>query len=492
MKGGIHVEASTEYYIGLIDRLRQLPDETEWVEYKVNNYEPELIGEYISALSNSATICNKEKAYLIWGTDDNTHEIKGTTFSPRKTKKGNEEIENWLASGLKPRVDFEFTEVATNKGNVVILEIPAAVNAPTSFRETEFIRVGSYKKKLKDFPEKERKLWLSFEQKPFELRVALDNITAAKVTELLDCAAYYTLMGLPLPGNRNAIIHNMIDEEFIREMDNGNYEITNMGALLLAKDLNAFVHLKRKAVRVIRYKGNGRTNAIRERVFTKGYAIQFDDITDYIMSLIPQEEEIDGGRREEHIMFPRKAIREMLGNMIIHQDLTAHGSGPMMEVFDTRVESSNPGKLLVDVNRIIDTAPHSRNENMASFLRIVRICEERGSGFDRIEEGMGEFRMPAPKVETAEDFTRTKLYWYENLTKWTKEEKIRTCYLYTCYCYVNEIEVSNAVLRERFGIDAKNMSIVSRIIKATIDAGFIKLSDENSALKNRRYIPYWA
>lgn len=320
----------------------------------------------------------------------------------------------------------------------------------------------------------------------------MENVTASKVTELLDCAAYYTLMKLPLPSNRDAIIHNMLDEEFIREMDNGNYAITNMGALLLAKDLTAFAHLKRKAVRVIKYKGNGKTNAIREQIFTKGYAIQFDDITDYIMTLIPQEEEIDGGRRLEHIMFPRKAIREMLGNMIIHQDLTAHGSGPVMEIFDMKVEASNLGSLLVEVNRIIDTVPHSRNEAMASFLRVVRICEERGSGFDRMEEGMRDLTIPAPKVETGDDFTRTKLYWYDNLNDWKKEDKIRTCYLYTCYCYVNEIEVANSVLRERFGIDAKNMAIVSRIIKATLDAELIKLSDENAALKNRRYIPYWA
>lgn len=486
------MKAEQEYYISLIERLCKLPNETEWLEFKVNNDEPDMIGEYISALSNSAAICEKETAYLLWGINNNTHEIEGTVFEPKQQKIGNEELENWFMRGLKPRVDFKFTEVTTDKGKVVVMEIPAAVNKPTSFKDTEYIRVGSYKKKLRDFPEKERKLWLSFEQKPFELRLARENISASKVTELLDCAAYYTLMELPLPSNRELIIHNMMDEHFIKEMDNGNYAITNMGALLLAKDLNAFQHLKRKAIRVIRYKGNGRTNAIREQIFTKGYAIQFEDITDYIMTMIPQGEEIDGGRRKEHIMFPRKAIREMLGNVIIHQDLTAHGSGPMMEVFDTRVESSNPGNLLVDVNRIIDTAPHSRNENMASFLRIVRICEERGSGFDRIEEGMGKLFIPAPKVETGDDFARIKLYWYGSLNEWSKEDKIRTCYLYTCYCYVNEIEVANVVLRERFNVDEKNKAIISRIIRDTIEAGYIKLSDENAAPKMRRYVPYWA
>lgn len=492
MKAGKKMKAEQEYYRTLIEHLRQMSEETEWLEYKMNNEDPQMIGEYISALSNSAAIWNREKAYIIWGIDDISHEIKGTKFSPKQARIGKQELENWLITQLSPRVDFKYIEIITDKGNVVVMEIPAAVNKPTSFKGEEYIRVGSYKKKLKDFPEKERKLWLSFEQKPFELRVAMENISASRVTEVLDCAAYYTLMKLPLPSEREGIIHNMKDEQFIREMDNGSYEITNMGALLLAKDLNLFSHLKRKAIRVIKYKDNRRTTAVREQIFTKGYAIQFEDIADYIMSLIPQEEEIDGGRRKEHIMFPRKAIREMLGNMIIHQDLTAHGSGPIMEVFNTRIEASNPGNLLVDVNRIIDTAPHSRNEAMASFLRIVRICEERGSGFDRMEEGMSELLIPAPKVETGDDFARTKLYWYQRLANWTKEDKIRTCYLATCYNYVNETEVSNSILRKRFGVEEKNKSIISRIVKDTLEAGLIKLADETAAPKMRKYVPYWA
>ncbi len=144
------------------------------------------------------------------------------------------------------------------------------------------------------------------------------------------------------------------------------------------------------------------------------------------------------------------------------------------------------------IKRIIDTAPHSRNEAMASFFRIVRICEERGSGFDRMEEGMSELLIKAPKVETGDDFARTKLYWNQRLANWTKEDKIRTCYLATCYNYVNEIEVSNSILRKRFGVEEKNKSIISRIVKDTLEAGGIKLSDETVAPKMRKYIPYWA
>ncbi len=486
------IRASEDYYKSLVERLRKLSKETEWVEFKCDNENPQMIGEYISALSNSATLNGKETAYVIWGIEDATHEVIGTHFAPAEAKKGNQELENWLTGLTSPNLDFVFTEVMVDDKKVVVLEIPKATVRPVSFNGTEFIRIGSYKKKLKDFPEKERALWRSFENTAYELRTAVSNVTEEDVTALLDCAAYYTLLKLPLPTNRSGMIHNMLDEEFIREMDNGNYEITNMGALLLAKDLNNFRNLKRKAIRVIQYKGNGRTHALREKVFTKGYAVEFDDICDYINTLVPQSEEIESGSRIEHRMFPEKAIREMVSNLIIHQQLDVRGTGPIMEIFDTKVEASNPGGLLVDVNRIIDTAPHARNESMASFLRMARICEERGSGFDRMEEGMSDLKIPAPKVETGDDFTRTKLYWYSSLKDWKKEDRVRTCYLATCYYYVNEIPVSNSVLRGRFGIDDKNKAMMSRIIKDTLNAELIKIADPTVAVKSRKYIPYWA
>ena len=146
----------------------------------------------------------------------------------------------------------------------------------------------------------------------------------------------------------------------------------------------------------------------------------------------------------------------------------------------------------MDADRIIDTAPHARNEKMADFLRLVHICEIRGSGFDRMEEGMRDWKIPAPKVENGEDYCRTIFCWHDALSKWSKEEKVRTCYLYVCYCYVNGIEVSNSVLRERFGISEANKAMASRIIKDTIAAEKIKLKDPDVVANMRRYVPYGA
>jgi len=157
-----------EYYVSLINELRSLPTETEWAEFKVNNDAPDMIGEYLSAMSNSAALHEKETAYLLYGIHDVTHEIVGTSFRPRETKIGNEELENWLLYHLTPRIDFKFVEVYTEQGRVVVVEIPAARVQPTAFKGVEIIRVGSYRKKLKEFPEKERKLWRSFEIRPYE------------------------------------------------------------------------------------------------------------------------------------------------------------------------------------------------------------------------------------------------------------------------------------------------------------------------------------
>lgn len=64
--------------VGKQDLLRSvlaLPRETEWAEFKVNDYEPDEIGEYLSALSNSAALHDEKAAYIVWGVEDATHKV---------------------------------------------------------------------------------------------------------------------------------------------------------------------------------------------------------------------------------------------------------------------------------------------------------------------------------------------------------------------------------------------------------------------------------
>ncbi|MDD5434853.1 MAG: putative DNA binding domain-containing protein [Nitrospira sp.] len=143
----------------LLNELRSLSDETEWLEFKVNRYVPQEIGEYISALSNAACLHGQQYGYLIFGIEDNTHNVIGTKFKPRKTKEGNEELENWLSRLLSPRIDFIIYEFDYDNKPVVLFKIDASHNIPVKFKGIAYIRVGTYKKKLADYPEKERKIW---------------------------------------------------------------------------------------------------------------------------------------------------------------------------------------------------------------------------------------------------------------------------------------------------------------------------------------------
>lgn len=172
---------SVEYLQSLVRELAKLPDETEWVEFKCNNKQPQMIGEYISALSNSAALCERPKAYLVWGVDDATHKIVGTEFQYRKMKKGNEELEAWLSRMLSPRINFRFFEVPMDEGMVVLMEIPCAEKQPVQFAGGEYIRIGTNKKNLKEYPDKERELWRTFDSTPYELRIAMGNLNAPRI-----------------------------------------------------------------------------------------------------------------------------------------------------------------------------------------------------------------------------------------------------------------------------------------------------------------------
>ena len=83
--------------------------ECEWIEYKENWFNREELGEYISALSNSATEHGVEEAYFIWGINNKTHDITGTTFNPDCDVK-NEPLKHYLARNLNPSIAFEIVE----------------------------------------------------------------------------------------------------------------------------------------------------------------------------------------------------------------------------------------------------------------------------------------------------------------------------------------------------------------------------------------------
>lgn len=488
----MNANRSNDYLVGLVRELCKLSQETEWVEFKVGNSSPQAVGEYIAALANSAALYGKNYGYLLWGVEDGTHDIVGTRFAPSAERKGNEPLESWLLQMLRPRIEFRFHEVIVDEHRVVLLEIDRAAQQPVAFGGVEFIRVGSTRRRLKDYPERERTLWRMFDRIGFEEGIAAERVSGEDVLLCLDYPTYFDLLEAPLPDGRGAILEALRRDRLIEDSRAGGFNVTNLGAILFARRLDDFPHLKRKAVRIIQYLGKGRIATIREQEGVKGYATGFEGLIDYIDGILPTNEVVGKALRRTLPMFPELAIRELVANALIHQDFSVSGSGPMIEIFDDRIEITNPGEPLVDTERFLDSPPRSRNETLASLMRRVGICEERGSGIDKVVFQVELYQLPAPLFEVPPDSTRVVLFSHKPLVKMDEEERVRACYLHACLRYVSRDYLTNASLRERFGIREGNKAIASRRIREAIDAGMIKPFDEHSARRLMKYVPFWA
>lgn len=476
----------------LVRALTAAQHELEWVEFKRNNTDPQAIGEYISAIANSAALHGEHVGFLVWGVKDGTHEIVGTGFTPGTARKGGETLHSWLARLLEPAVDFRFHEGSLDGSKVVVLEIPAAASAPVRFSGEEYIRLGSSKKKLRDHPEKERKLWQRFARLGFEDGIARADLSAEQVLDLLAYREYFGLAGQPVPGTPEVIVERLTDEELVRRNANGGIDITNLGAIAFGRSLRA-LGLGRKAVRVITYAGEGRYDSSREHEQESGYAVGFPRLMELIDAQLPANELIEKALRRQTTMYPALAVRELVANALIHQDFSLSGTGPVVEIFTGRIEITNPGRPLIDPQRFLDAPPRSRNEKLAALMRRLGWCEERGSGIDKVVRAAEIFQLPAPDFRVTPEHTVALLFAPRPLTQMDRNDRVRACYQHAGLQWLAHQHLTNASLRERFGISSANAAIASRIIGETLDAQLIKPDDpENRSRKHARYVPFWA
>lgn len=202
-------------------------------------------------------------------------------------------------------------------------------------------------------------------------------------------------------------------------------------------------------------------------------------------------ESIQGALRTNENLYPEIMIRETVANALIHQDLSISGSGPLIEVFPNRIEVTNPGKPLIDTKRFIDNPPRSRNEQLASLMRLFHICEERGSGWDKIALECEYKNLPAPLIKVYDENTKVTLFSYIPFFNLTMDERIDACYMHACIKWLNYESISNSSLRDRFQLDTSSSSNISRIIKESLEAKLIKPMDPNTAPKHMKYIPFW-
>lgn len=482
---------TTERLVALVDDLLRQPAESEWLEFKRNNRDPRMIGTLISALSNAARLADRDRAYVAWGVADEPHAVVGTIFQPSSDKVGNQPLEMWLAQRLNPSPAFKFLSVPHPQGPVVLLDISANSSLPVQFDGKAYIRVGSATPLLRDFPLREEALLARLRPFVWEGGIALAFVTDEQVLRLLDYDAYLALSGLALPPAPRGILDRMADDRLIAPDVGGRWNILNLGAILFARSLDDFDGLARKALRIIQYAEGGKLASKPEQPLTQGYAAGFAGFETFLNGVLPGRELI-GTFRTVESGYPPEAIKELLASILIHQDMTVGGTGPMIEIYDSRVEFSNPGDPVTDMRKLFRAPPRSRNERLARLMRRMRLCEERGMGLRKViaATGLGG-RFPPPDIRFGDGSTRVVLFApRRGFDEMDKTERVRACYQHTALLYEDGHRLTNTSLRDRFGPDEVRVDAMSRVIRDCLDAGLIRVADP--AKPKSGYVPHWA
>jgi predicted HTH transcriptional regulator len=375
---------------------------------------------------------------------------------------------------------------------VVLLENPAATGTPVAFNSIAYIRIGSATPKLAEYPERHQLLIERMRPYRWEQGIAHQYASSDDVLSLLDYSHYFRLTKQPLPDNRAGIFDKLEGDRLIVRDVGDRWNITNLGAILFANRLPDFeASLARKAVRFVAYGGKNRAATVTHRHDgQKGYAVGFEGLVSYINDLLPKNEHIGSALREAHPLFPELAIRELVANALIHQDMTVSGAGPQIELFSDRIEISNPGAPLVKPDRMIDLPPRSRNEALASLMRRMGMCEEQGSGLDKVVEQVEIFQLPAPLFRSEDNSTQVVLYGPRGFAEMTPEERVRACYFHAVLKFLSGDKMKNASLCARLGVASKNAAQVTAVINKALKAGLIRVADPEHPRAG--YIPHWA
>mgnify|MGYP001561839998 CR=1 FL=1 len=318
-------------------------------------------------------------------------------------------------------------------------------------------------------------------------------LSADEVIEHLDLATISKLLQRPLPDDSFELMR-WLEEENMVIPDGSGYYITHFGGISAARELEHFTHLSRKRIRVIRYSGTNKVDTIDEVRGNKGYAVGFEGLIGYLLRVLPHSEVIQQSLREQVSLYPEIALRELIANALIHQDFNVTGAGPTIEIYDDRITFTNPGALLPSkrLDRLIGTTPESRNELLASKFRQYRICEERGTGFQKVVSAVELFGMPPVLFTPLENGFQVTLYAPRQFADMAQVERVEACYQHAVLQYFSSQTLTNTTLRTRFKVSERQRNQITNLIADAVAAGRIKRKDSTSGNKFAEYVPYWA
>lgn len=447
------------------------------------------LAEHISALSNYPG-----GGFLIYGIDNSGTPVG---ISEANIESTINQLANIGRSGVEPPIAIDHAVESFANQRILFVYLSESLVKPVHIRgqglEYAYIRSGGTTRRASR-PEIGTLMLHSNTPCWEELRASTLLERESLIAKLLIDPILH-MLNRPVSTSESELLTWMEAEGFVTLEPAGGGYITNLGAIATARKLTDFANISRKAVRVIVYNGTNEANLKLEQEGTKGYAISFQGLLQFVMSQLPQSEIIEQALRVKRTVYPEIALREIIANALIHQDFSIHGAGPLVEIFDDRIEISNPGNLLPSkrLDRLIGTQPESRNERLARAFRRFKICEEQGSGLLKAGLEVELYGLPPIKFEADANYFKVTLLSPKTFAQMTSSERLNACYQHAVLKHLSNGAMTNKSLRERLKMPEKQRFMVSALIQEALDTGVIKAADpENKSRKFSEYIPSWA
>ena len=381
--------------VHLVNELCQLSRETEWVEFKKNFHPPQTIGEYISALANAACLKYKPKAYLLYGIQDGTHEVVGTSFNPYTEKgKGNQDLLPWITAGLIPNPGFEVSIVEHPRGRVVVFEIEPARGRPVRFYGESFVRVGSSKTNLKRHPDKEGAIWSRGSD--WSAQICEDATIDDLDPEAVSKAREQFAVTHPSQADEVAEWNDITFLNKARVLKQG--KVTHTALLLLGRAESATL-LSPAVAKISWILKDADNRELDYEHFGPPFLLAGDRLQNRIRNLNVRTMPSGTLFPVEFTQYDFWVIREALHNCIAHQDYQLRGRIIVVE-FPDRVILTNVGDFLPgDVETVIrQDAPQSfyRNNSLADAMVELNLIDTQGGGIKRMFETQRKRSFPLP------------------------------------------------------------------------------------------------
>lgn len=384
--------------ITLVDRLRALPTETEWLEFKRNHADPQEIGEYLSALANEACLRSQPVGHLVFGIDDATHEVVGTSFDPYVSKaKGNQDLLPWLGALLQPNPGVNVHVVAHPGGRVVMLAVGPARDRPVLFSGKAYCRAGSSKTELARHPEKERSLWTRGNDWSADIctRAGLSDLDPDAIAK----AREQFLVKHPAQAGELAGWDDLSFLNTARLLRQG--EVTHAALLLLGRS-EAATLLAPAVAKVSWILKDADNRELDYEHIGPPFLLAGDRLMKRLRNLTVRALPSGTLFPQEITQYDPWVLREALHNSIAHQDYRRHARITVVE-FPDRVLFTNAGSFLPgSVRTVIEQdAPQLlyRNPFLADAMVELNLIDTQGGGIKRMFETQRRRSFPLPDYE---------------------------------------------------------------------------------------------